>query len=252
MQIQSSMQSENPAAQDPCPARRNPDPALPNPVTVRFRPVSAPPGTHMPTHRLLELSAPAGTLGCAPDADLSLAASAAQPLGRIQAVVRMRDELCSIENLSAVGRVSIDGRPLGLRQSAYLHPGDTLHIGGHALVLEPAGAAAETAAAAAGSSLEDGMDGAAAIQAEVAKAAVQAETAEAEEARDIFDSLLAGPGVVPVGSPTPPAPDGGEGHILSDTRPTVLDDAAPLFGPPEHRDDISAVLDAADARQSNS
>src|SRR5690606_10436225 len=69
------------------------------------------------------------------------------------------------------------------------------------------------------------------------------ETEEArEEAQDIFGSLLGGPGVIPVGSPTPPLADGAEAHVLSDTRPTVLNDDEPLWGPQGRQDDISVVL----------
>ena len=230
--------------------------------------------------RSIELSEPACILGCAADADLVLEAGVdAPPIGRIQAVVRLRDGLCSIENLSAAGRVDVNGRRLDLRQSMGLRAGDSLRMGGHHLVLETSGGAAGIIGTGAigmeAAAQADGMDaprmagaeagvgvevrariGAGAgtgVETDAAQAAPaeqastqtkeQDEAAEAE-AREIFNSLLGGPGVIPVGSPTPPLPDGGETHILSDTRPTVLDDAEPLLGGRRPRDDISAVLDA--------
>jgi len=195
-----------------------------NPLMLKQ--LTVPSGHDSSVHRMIDLAARTHILGCAADADLVLAAlPGAPPIGRIQAIIRMRDGLCSIENVSALGRVCINDRPLGMRQSACLRPGDALRIGGHDLVLETADKATQPAGA-------------------------EAAKTETEETRDVFDSLLGGPGVIPVGSPTPPLPDGGEVHILSNTRPTVLDDDDPMLGQREH--DITAVLGTSKSDQSNS
>lgn len=166
----------------------------------------------------IELKHPGCIVGSSGDTDLPLSAiPGTSEIGRIQAIVRVQDESCTIENISLKSSVKINGRPLGLHQSVTLQLEDRLSIGDHVLTLQ----AGEPA---------------------TADHAATAPILAKEEAQDVFGSLLGGPGVIPVGSPVPPAQDGGQSDILTDTRPTVLNHENPL-AQQAARDDISAVLD---------
>ena len=72
------------------------------------------------------------------------------------------------------------------------------------------------------------------------------EAREEQEALDIFDSLLGGPGVIPVGGATPPFANSGDVHILSDSRPTLLNEPPCLLPQHGHSDDIGAILEGSD------
>ena len=157
--------------------------------------------------------------------DASLVLPPAADVGRIQAVIRVQEDGCSLETLSAKGYVQVNDRLLGARQSVQLLAGDRLQINQHSWVLEKEEEVRQSRAAAAAEqpvTIEDG---------------VEAASTEA----DLFDGLLGGPGVVPVGAPAPPLPDGAESHILSDPRPTLLHHEEPEML--RRHDDIGLILE---------
>lgn len=184
---------------------------------------------------------PGLTIGRCTDADLTLAGAQDQ-VGRIQAIVRTEHGgSYSVENVSATGSVSINGKAIGLCQVAPLQPGDQFDIGEFRL------------------SLEDGtshhVPHASTLQVpdpdpdpDPVPAPVPDSSPSTTD--DLFASLLSGPGVIPVGASTPTlhrdeAPD----DILTDPRPTILNRADPLRG--QRRDDISEVLERATGREQN-
>lgn len=177
-----------------------------------------------PSHPLLD-AAPlsvmeAGCLiGSACDADLPL--PPADDLGRIQAVIRLQNGRYSLETLSAKGCVQVNGRNVNARQSVELLSGDRLQINQHSWSLEAASSPGPLACDAGDTAVGETVDG--------------------PETKDVFEGLLGGPGVVPVGAPVPPLPDGSDTHILSDTRPTLLNHQDPEMM--QRRDDIGEILD---------
>jgi FHA domain-containing protein len=187
------------------------------------------------------LAAPGITLGRCSDNDIPLCGGQ-KPVGRVQAVIRSDGEYWLLESLSKISAVWLNGRPLAPRQTAALASGDRIRIGDHEVCVE-----------------EERW-------AERAEAEESDESPSPAEETDIFQDLLGGPGVLPVGSnmpvetlhpfdmqsstlrnhPDPLAllpeereilppvtqacvtPDASFDHILSDPTPTTLDLREPL------------------------
>ena len=187
------------------------------------------------------LAAPGITLGRCSDNDIPLCGGQ-KPVGRVQAVIRSDGEYWLLESLSKISAVWLNGRPLAPRQTAALASGDRIRIGDHEVCVE-----------------EERW-------AERAEAEKSDESPSPAEETDIFQDLLGGPGVLPVGGnmpvetvhpfdmqsstlrnhpdplallpeerePLPPVtqacvtPDASFDHILSDPTPTTLDLREPL------------------------
>lgn len=196
---------------------------------MRLKPIS--PSLPLRDSAPLDLQKDGCLIGSAPELDLPL--PPADDLGRMHAVIRLQDGRCSLETLSAKGSVQVNGRRLGVRQRVELLPGDRLQVNQHSWSLETALPEPAVLATTAGAPL---LLSAAAPDA----AGSQAACLEEPETRDIFEGLLGGPGVVPVGAPLPPLPEGSESHILSDTRPTLLNHEDPEMM--KRRDDIGDIL----------
>jgi predicted component of type VI protein secretion system len=124
------------------------------------------------------LAAPGITLGRCSDNDIPLCGGQ-KPVGRVQAVIRSDGEYWLLESLSKISAVWLNGRPLAPRQTAALASGDRIRIGDHEVCVE-----------------EERW-------AERAEAEESDESPSPAEETDIFQDLLGGPGVLPVGSNMP-------------------------------------------------
>lgn len=139
--------------------------------------------THTPTSRsaAFDFTEPGGTIGRCPGNHLLL--SEDTEVGRVQAMVRIKDGRCSLISVSSRADMQLNGQALPLLQEAPITRGDTLTIGDYTLQAaahEPAPAAAAATPAA-------------------AEPLLPASQAPAQDTADIFKELLDGPGVLPVG-----------------------------------------------------
>ncbi|MDS1142253.1 FHA domain-containing protein [Pusillimonas sp. SM2304] len=162
--------------------------------------------THTPTSRsaAFDFTEPGGTIGRCPGNHLLLSEDA--EVGRIQAVVRIKDGRCSLMSVSSRADIQLNGQALPLLQEAPITRGDTLTIGDYTLQAaahEPAPAVVAAAATAAAALLPPEPE------------------APVQDTSDIFKALLDGPGVLPVGVPA------GTGHL----HPFELDSQAPRNHP---------------------
>lgn len=122
-----------------------------------------------------DFTEPGGTIGRCPGNHLLLADD--PDMGRVQAVIRIKDDQCSLLNVSSRLAVQLNGQPLPMLRETSIASGDTLTIGDY--VLHAYAQPATTATA-----VEESL---------------AATPGSAQDTSDIFKELLDGPGVLPVG-----------------------------------------------------
>lgn len=146
--------------------------------------------TYIPTAQAaaFEFTEPGGTIGRCPGNHLMLSEDAR--VGRIQAVVRIKDGALSLKNVSGQTDIVINGQALSLLQETPIARDDTLLIGDYMLrAVDPS----ESVASVAELTPEPVLTPVQTPEQEP-RAAIQE-----EESSDIFKELLDGPGVLPVG-----------------------------------------------------
>lgn len=145
--------------------------------------------TYIPTAQAaaFDFTEPGGTIGRCPGNHLLL--SEDTRVGRIQAVVRIKDGAWSLKNVSSRADIMINGQALPLLQEIPIARGDTLMIGDYMLR-----AAVPSESAAAAEQITD-------PEPPAQESGQEAQDIARDDASDIFKELLDGPGVLPVGQP---------------------------------------------------
>lgn len=134
-----------------------------------------------------DFTEPGGTIGRCPGNHLLLSEDV--DVGRIQAVVRIRNDDCSLMNVSSHTEMRLNGRQLPMMQEMPFVQGDTLTIGAYTLqadTLAPPAAAVVVA-----DTIQPGPEPDITAQ----------DAQDIQDTSDIFKELLEGPGVLPVGLP---------------------------------------------------